>query len=128
MWRWPGTFLTAGKQRSRPSRANMEPQQLRQVSRDRYLPVLSTVALANGDDALNQADILDTKQHQLGSSGAGFQQRLQHQTGAAILSVPPVEGAKSFLNGQPIDFAPMFRDRPKPGALPGSFEMALLCA
>jgi hypothetical protein len=27
MWRWPGTSLTAGEQRSRPSRADMQPQQ-----------------------------------------------------------------------------------------------------
>jgi hypothetical protein len=43
--------------------------------------------------------ILDTKQHQLGSSGAGFQQCLQHQSGAAVLGVGAVEEAEFFLNG-----------------------------
>jgi hypothetical protein len=27
VWRWPGTSLTAGEQQSRPSRADMQPQQ-----------------------------------------------------------------------------------------------------
>jgi hypothetical protein len=72
---------------------------VRQVSPDRHLPALSTLALADDDHALNQADILDTKQHQLGGSGAGFQQCLQHQSGAAVLGIGPVEEAKFLLNG-----------------------------
>ena len=101
----------------------MQPQQLRHVTPDRHLPALSALALADGDDALNEADILDTKLHQLGSPGAGFQQRLQHQSGAAVLGVGPVEEAKFFLNSQPIDAAAaMFRGRPQPGSLPCGFE------
>ena len=125
VWRWPGTFLTAGEQRSRPPRADMQPQQLRQVAPDRHLPALSALALADGDHALDEADILDTKLHQLGSPGAGLQQRLQHQSGAAVLGVGLVEEAKFFLDGQPIDAAAMFRGRPQPGALPGGFEDGL---
>ena len=125
VWRWPRTFLTAGEQRSSPPRADMQPQQLRQVAPDRHLPALSALALADGDHALDEADILDTKLHQLGSPGAGLQQRLQHQPGAAVLGVGLVEKAKFFLNCQPIDAAAMFRGRPQPGALPGGFEDGL---
>ena len=59
VWRWPRTFLTAGEQRSRPPRANVQPKQLRQVTPDRHLPALSALALADRDHALGEADILD---------------------------------------------------------------------
>ena len=103
----------------------MQPQQLRQVTSDRHLPALSALALVDGDHALDEADILDTKLHKLRSPGAGLQQRLQHQAGAAVLGVGLVEEAKLFLNCQPIDAAAMFRGRPQPGALPRGFEDGL---
>ncbi len=40
----------------------------------------------------------------------------------AAIGVGPVEEAKFFLDGQPIDAAAMFRGCPQPGALPGGFE------
>ena len=69
----------------------------------------------------DEADILHTKLHKLGSSGAAFQQ---------CLSINPVRpswvhaGKKTqlFLDGQPIDAAATFRVCPQPGAFPGSFE------
>jgi hypothetical protein len=122
VWRWPGTFLTADEQRSRASCTDMQPQQLRQVTPDRHLPALATLALTDGNHALGEADILDAKLHQLRGPGAGFQQRLQHQSGSAVLGVSLVEKAKFFLNGQPIDATAMFRGCPKARALPGSFE------
>ncbi len=73
-------------------------------------------------------DVLDTKLHKLGGSGAGFQQGLQHQPGSAVLGVCPVKKAQLFLNGQPIDAAPTFRRGPQPGARSGGFKTALLCA
>jgi hypothetical protein len=102
----------------------------RQVAPDRHFPALSALALADGDHALSEADILDTKLHKLGGSGAGFQQCLQHQPGAAVLGVCPVKKTQLFLDGQPIDIAQTFRDRPQPGAFPRGFELktALLCA
>jgi hypothetical protein len=57
-------------------------------------------------------DILYTKLHKLGGSGAGFQQRLQHQPGAAALGVGLVEETQFLLDGQPIDTAAMFRGCP----------------
>jgi hypothetical protein len=119
---WPRTFLTAGEQWPCPPRADMQPQQLRQVAPDRHFPALSALALADGDHALDEADILDTKLHELGGSGAGFQQCLQHQPGAAVLGVRPVKKAQLFLDGQSIDAAAMFRGGPQPGSLPGSLE------
>jgi hypothetical protein len=95
---------------------------LRQVAPDRHFPALSALALADGDHALDEADILHTKLHKLGSSGAGFQQCLQHQPGAAVLDVRQVKKTQLFLDGQPIDAAATFRVCPQPGAFPGSFE------
>src|SRR4051794_40541458 len=100
----------------------MQLQQLRQATPDRHLSALSALALTDGDHALDEADILDTKLHKLGGSGAGFQQCLQHQPGAAVLCVRPVQKTQLFLNGQPIDAAPTFGGCPQSGALPGSFE------
>ena len=122
VWCWPGTFLTAGEQWPCPPRADMQPQQLRQVAPDRHLSALSALALADGDHALDEADVLDAKLHKLGGSGAGFQQCLQHQPGAAVLGVRPVKKPQLFLDGQPIDAAPTFRGGPQTGAFPGSFE------
>ena len=119
---WPRTFLTAGEQRPGPPCADMQPQQLRQVAPDRHFSPLSALALADGDHALDEADILDTKLHELGGSGAGFQQCLQHQPGSAVLGVRLVEKAQLFLDGQPIDAAPTFRRGPQPGARSGGFE------
>jgi hypothetical protein len=92
------------------------------------LPGAFPLFLADGDHAFDEADILDTKPHQLGSPGAGLQQCLRHQSGAAIPGVSLVKEARLFLDRQPIDIAPMFRGRPKAGALPGGFEDGLaLC-
>ena len=103
----------------------MQPKQLRQVSPDRHLPALFALALADGDHALDEADILDPKLHQLGGPGAGFQQRLQHQSGAAALGVGLVEEAKLLLYCQPIDAAAMFGGGLQAGAFPGGFEDGL---
>ncbi len=46
-WRWSRTSLTAGKQRPRPSRANVQPKQLRQGTPDRHLPAPSSLARAD---------------------------------------------------------------------------------
>ena len=59
VWCWPRTFLTAGEQRSCPPRADVQPQQLRQVAPDRHFPALAALALADRDHALGEADILD---------------------------------------------------------------------
>jgi hypothetical protein len=112
MWCRPRTFLTAGEQRPCPPRSDMKPLQLRQVAPDRHFPALAALALADGDHALDEADILDTKLHKLGGPGAGFQQCLQHQPGAAVPGVRPVKKPQLFLDGQPIDAAPTFRGRP----------------
>src|SRR5208282_2326336 len=118
-------LLAAGEQRPRPSCADVQPQQLRQVPPDRHLPALSPLALADGDPPLDDADILDPKLYQFGGSGAGLQQRLQHQSGAAVLGVGLVEETQFLLDSQPIDTAAMFRSCPQPGTLPGNFEDSL---
>jgi hypothetical protein len=48
---------------------------------------LAAFALADGDYALNEADILDPQLHQLRDFGTSFRQRLQHQPGAAVPGV-----------------------------------------
>src|SRR5277367_699401 len=125
VWCWTRTFLAADEQRPGPPRANVQPKQLRQVTPDRHLPALSALALMDGDHALGQADILDTKLDKLRGPGAGLQQRLQHQPGTAVASVGLIEEAELFFNCQPIDAAAMFRDRPQTGALPRGFEDGL---
>jgi hypothetical protein len=83
----------------------VQPQQLRQIAPDRHLPALATLALADGDHALGEADVLDPELHQFGRSGAGFQQGLQHQAGAAVLCVGLVQEAQLLLDVQPVDAA-----------------------
>jgi hypothetical protein len=57
--------------------------------------------------------------------GTGLQQRLQHQLGAAALSVSLVEEAKLFLDCHSIDATAMLRCGPQSGAFSGSFEDGL---
>lgn len=101
----PRSLLTAGEQRPSPPRADMQPRQLRQVTPDRHFPALSTLALADHDDALDEAEILDPELHQLGSPGAGRQQGLQHEVGSAVLGIGLIEEAQFLLNRQPINAA-----------------------
>jgi hypothetical protein len=44
MRRRSGPFLTAGEQRPGPPRADVQPQQLRQIAPDRHLAALPTLA------------------------------------------------------------------------------------
>jgi len=59
VWCWSRAFLTTGEQRPRLSRANVQPQQLRQVTPDRHLLALSALTLADSNHALGEADVLD---------------------------------------------------------------------
>ena len=101
----PGAGLTAGEQRSGPPRADVQPQQLRQIAPDRHLPTLSTLALADRDHALGEADVLDPELNQRGRAGTGLQQGLQHQPCAAVLGVGLVEEAQFLFDAQLVDAA-----------------------
>jgi hypothetical protein len=76
MWRWPGPLLAAGEQRPRTPGADVQPKQLREIAPDRHLSAFATLALADCDHALGEADIFDLELHQLGNPGAGLQQGL----------------------------------------------------
>jgi hypothetical protein len=123
--RRPSALLTAGEQRPGASRADMQAEQLRQLAADRHFPALATVALANRDHALGEADILDPELHQLGTPGAGLQQGLQQQSGAAVLGVGLIEEPKFLFDRQPVDTTTPLRRKPQTSALPGSPEHRL---
>ncbi len=95
---------------------------MRQVTPDRHLAALAALAVADGDDALSQADVLDPKLDQFGRAGAGLQQGLQHQPGPAVLGVGLVEEAQLLLDRQPVHAAAAFGRGTQAGPLPGGFE------
>src|SRR3954465_2028191 len=68
--------LTAGEQRPRPPRTDMQPQQLRQIAPDRHLPAPVALAVADPHHTLSKADILDSELHQFGGASTGLQQGL----------------------------------------------------
>jgi hypothetical protein len=92
--RWPRALLTAGKQRSRPPRADVQPQQLGQLAPHRHLSTLAALAVADRDHALGETDILYPELHQFGGTSAGLQQGLQHHAGPPILGVGLIEEAQ----------------------------------
>ena len=103
----------------------MQPEQLGQFTPDRHFPPLVAFAMADGDHALGQADVLDPELDQLGGAGAGFQQGLQHQPDAPALRVGLVEEAQLLLDRQPVHAAATFRGRMQASTLPGSLEHGL---
>ncbi len=98
----PGTLLTTGEQWPSPLRADLHPQQLRQGAPDRHLPTLAAFAPADGDHALGEAATLYPELHQVGRSSASFLQGLQHQAGASVTCVGPVEEPQLLLDAQPV--------------------------
>jgi hypothetical protein len=122
MRRWPRALLTAGKQRSRPPRADVQPQQLGQLAPHRHLSTLAALAVADRDHAPGETDILYPELHQFGGTSAGLQQGLQHHAGAPIFGVGLIEEAQFLLDGQPVDAAAPFGRSMQAGALPAGFE------
>ena len=104
-----GASLAAGEQRPGSPGADMEPEQLGQFTSDRHFAPLVAFAVADGDHALGQADVLDPELYQLGGAGAGFQQGLQHQPDAPALRVGLIEEAQFLLDRQPVHAAATFR-------------------
>ena len=125
MRRWSRTLLTAREQRPGPPRADVQPQQLRQVTPDRHLPALATLALADGDHTLDETDILDPELHQFGGPGAGLQQGLQHQASATVLGIGLIKETQLLLDRQPVDATASFRRSTQAGALARGFEDSL---
>jgi hypothetical protein len=119
------TLLPACEQQSGAAGADMQLEQLRQVAPDWHLPLLVALAVADGDHAPGEADVLDPELHQLGRTGAGFQQGLQHQPGPTILSVGLVQETQLLLDRQPVHAAAAFRRGTQAGPLAGGFEHRL---
>jgi hypothetical protein len=100
-----GTLLAAGEQRSGPTGADVQPEQLGQLAADRHLAPLAALALANDHDALGKADVLDPQLDQLGDPHAGFEQGLQHQPGPAVPGIGLIEEAQLFLHREAVHAA-----------------------
>ena len=80
--------------------------QLGQLTPDRHLQTLSSLAAADRDHALGKAHVLNPELHQLRGPGAGFQQSLQHQPGPPVLSVGLIEKAQFLLTASEIEALP----------------------
>jgi hypothetical protein len=89
---------------------------------DRRLPTLSALALADRDHPFHKADVLDPELYQFGRAGAGLQQGLQHQPGAAALRIGLIKKPQFLLDRQPTDAAAPLGRSPQTGALPGGSE------
>jgi len=125
VWRRPRPLLAAGEQRPGSPRADVQPEQLRQVAPDWHFAAFATLAVADRDHAFGQAHVLDPELHQLGRAGTRLQQGLQHQSGSAALGVGLVEEAQLLLDREPVHAAAALGRGAQAGPCPGGFEHGL---
>src|SRR3954471_14967170 len=123
--RGPGSSLAAGEQRTGAADANMQLEQLGELAPDRHLPALASLAPANDDDSLGEADVLGPDLDKLRHARASLQQGLQQKPGPAAPDIGLIDEPQLFLDGQAVDRGAAIGRRLQAGPLPGGFEHRL---
>lgn len=103
----------------------MQSEQLRELAPDRHFPALASLAPANDDDPLGEADVLGPDLDKLRHAGAHLQQGLQQEPGPAVADIGLIDEPQLFLDRQAVDRGAAIGRRLQAGPLPGGFEHRL---
>ena len=78
----------------------MHCEQPGELRTERNLSAFAALAALDGDHALAETDMLDPQGHELGDTGARFQQGLDHEAGLAVAGIGSIDEPELFLERQ----------------------------